>query len=145
MQFFIVLSGAGTSSTNTAPINKVYFLQSTTNNFAGTFNGGNVPNPARWTYLAICGRDGSNNAMCGNSQAAPPFDPRRNFHDASLYDGYYYTSRVSWAFYIIALFFAALAFFASIAAYCARLGAYLTGFLAFLAMIFQAIAAALMT
>lgn len=144
MQLFIILSGGGT---NTTPINRTYFLQTSTNNFGGSFNGGDVPNPVRWTYLAICGSDGSTNANCGSTSAAIPFDPRRNFDMSSLVGGntYYYLSRVSWAFYVIALFFAALAFFASIAAYFARLGAYLTGLLCFLAMAFQAIAAALMT
>lgn len=142
MQFFIVLSGLGTS-----PENKVFFLQSTTDNVQGTFNGGDVPNPVRWTYLAICGTDGSNNANCGPTAAAIPFDPRRNFGDDSLIGGnsYYYLSRVSWAFYVIALFFSVVAFLVSVAAIVARLGAYLTGFFAFLAMASQAVAAALMT
>lgn len=140
MQFFVVLSGLGTS-----PENKVYFLQSTTNNIGGSFHGGDVPNPARWTYLAICGEVNGDNGNCGPKSAAIPFDPARNFGSTTLGDGYYYTSRVSWAFYIIALFFAVVAFLISIAAIVARLGAYLTGFFAFLAMISQAVAAALMT
>lgn len=142
MQFFIVLSGLGTS-----PENKVFFLQSTTDNINGQFHGGDVPNPARWTYLAICGVDGSNNANCGPKAAAIPFSPRRNFGDDGAIGGnsYFYLSRVSWAFYIIALFFAVVAFLLTIAAFVARLGAYLTGFFAFLAMASQAVAAALMT
>jgi hypothetical protein len=142
MQFFVILSGLRTS-----PENKVYFLQSTTDNFNGNFNGGDVPNPVRWTWLAICGTDGSNNANCGPTGAAIPFDPRRNFGDDALIGGnsYYYLSRVSWAFYVIALFFAVVAFFVSVAAIVARLGAYLTGFFAFMAMASQAVAAALMT
>lgn len=140
MQFFVILSGLGTS-----PENKVYFLQSTTDNFGGSFHGGDVPNPARWTYLAICGESGGDNANCGPKGAAIPFDPSRNFNIDSSIGGYYYLSRVSWAFYLIALFFSVVAFLISIAAIVARLGAYLTGFFAFLAMIFQAIAAALMT
>lgn len=142
MQFFIILSGLGTS-----PENKVYFLQSTTNNFGGSFHGGSVPNPARWTFLAICGEVNGDNGNCGPKGAAIPFDPSRNFNNDALLGGnkYYYLSRIAWAFYLIALFFAVIAFLISIAAIVARLGAYLTGFFTFLALFFQAVAASLMT
>lgn len=58
---------------------------------------------------------------------------------------YFYLSRVSWAFYIIALFFAACALFTGLLALCTRLGSVLSGLNAFMAMASQAVAAALMT
>lgn len=49
------------------------------------------------------------------------------------------------AFYLIALFFAVCALLLSFIALCTRLGAFLTGSMTFLAILFQALAAALMT
>lgn len=58
---------------------------------------------------------------------------------------YFYLSRCAFAFWLIALFFAVIALFTSLLALCTRLGAYLTGFTTFLAFVFQALAASLMT
>lgn len=149
LQFFVILSGI-----NSSPLNRVYFLQSTSNGINGSPGARATGlNPVRWTYLAICGARGSRNADCSSRGAAIPFDLERNFGttqgvpqyflDHSSY--YYYTSRVSWAFYLIAIFFAVITFFISLLAICARLGAYLTGFFGLLAFIFQTIAASLMT
>lgn len=145
MQFLVVLSGLSPS-----PLNRVYFLEAST---AG-ITGGNerLQNPTRWTYLSICGVQDGLNANCGPTGAAIPFDPPRNFateqNVPEQFVGtsrYYYLSRVSWAFYIVALFFSVVAFFISLAAYFARLGAYLTGFTTLLALVFQALCSALMT
>ncbi|KAK5130346.1 hypothetical protein LTR08_002186 [Meristemomyces frigidus] len=147
LTFFIVLSGAHIYKT---PINLVYFLQADT----GSISGGNTQyqNPARWTWLAVCGVMNGHNANCGPLHAAQSFDPVKNF---GTRDGvpaqflgtnhYYYLSRFAWAFYIMALFFAVIAFFLSIFALCARLGAYLSGLMAMVALFFQTLAAALMT
>lgn len=145
LQFFIILSGL-----NSSPLNLVYFLQTSTN---GITNGNDeYRNPARWTYLDICGVDGSRNANCGSTRAATPFDPVRNFGtDTGVpqqfigTNYYYYLSRVAWAFYLIALFFAVVTFFISLLAICARLGAYLTGFFGLFAFMSQAVASSLMT
>lgn len=148
LQFFIILSGI-----NSSPLNLVYFLQTSTNGITGAAGSrGAGLNPARWTYLAICGADGSRNVNCSSKGAAIPFDLPRNFGttqgvpqqfiDANYY---YYLSRVAWAFYLIALFFAVVTFFISLLAICARLGAYLTGFFGLIAFMAQAIAASLMT
>lgn len=48
-------------------------------------------------------------------------------------------------FYLIAIFFGGIAFLTGFLALCTRLGAWLSSFLTFLALIFQGIAAALMT
>lgn len=146
MQFLVVLSGAHIGS----PINQVFFLQADT---SGISNGNsNYQNPARWTYFSVCGVQNGLNANCGHTTAALPFAPAQNFGTTtglpSQFVGsskYYYLSRVAWAFYIIALFFAVVAFFLSIFALCARLGAYLTGLTTGLAVLFQAVCAALMT
>ncbi|KAK4495476.1 hypothetical protein PRZ48_013807 [Zasmidium cellare] len=147
MQFFIVLSGLDTS-----PVNQVYFLQASTN---GITNGNTrLRNPARWTYLDICGVGANGrNTDCTDTTAALPFDPVRNFGTTSGVPArfvddrsyYFYMSRFAWVFYLIALFFAVVAIFISLFALFARLGAYLTGFTTFLALFFQTLAAALMT
>ncbi|EME38935.1 hypothetical protein DOTSEDRAFT_75589 [Dothistroma septosporum NZE10] len=147
LQFLVILSGL-----NSTPLNQIYFLQADTN---GITNGNDqLRNPARWTYLDICGVGANgHNADCTSTRAALPFDPVRNFGtttgvpDAFVnHSGYYfYISRFAWVFYLIALFFAVVAFLLSVFALFARLGAYLSGFTVFLAVGMQAIAAALMT
>jgi len=145
MQFLVILSGL-----NHSPLNQIYFLQADT----GAISNGNANfrNPARWTYLDICGVADGKNVDCTSTTAALPFDVPRNFGTT---DGvpqtfigtnyYYYLSRFAWVFYLIALFFAVVAFLLSVFALFARLGAYLTGFTSMLAVFFQALAAALMT
>ncbi len=147
LSIFIVLSGA----VNSSPMNKVYFLQASTAGISGS--GPSVPNPARWTYFSICSARNGNNAACGKVTAAQPFDPRRNFGtrnglpDQFANGGsmYYYESRVAWAFYIIALFFAVMALLLSVTALCSRLAAKFTGMMTIIALVAQAVAAALMT
>ncbi|QIW99206.1 hypothetical protein AMS68_004724 [Peltaster fructicola] len=144
LQFFVILSG----SVYSTPENSIYFLEASTNGVSG------AQNPTRWTYLALCGADSNgNNANCGSTAPAIPFNPPQNFNtNSGLPDDfvnhqnyYYYLSRFAWVFYLIALFFAVIAFLVSIIALCSRLGAYLVGSSTFLAMFFQALAASLMT
>lgn len=148
-QFFVILSGVINDS---APFNRVYFLQADTSGISG---GGNnfVPNPARWTYFAACGVRDGRNANCGKVNAAMPFDPVRNFGTQNnVPEGlvqhpsqYYYMSRVMWAFYIIALFFAVVALLLGVFALCSRLAAKFTGLVTIIALVMQAVTAALMT
>lgn len=49
------------------------------------------------------------------------------------------------AFYLMAIIFAAIALFTGLLAMCSRLGGYISGFNTSLALFFQTIAAALMT
>lgn len=147
MQFFIILSGV-----NSSPVNKVYFLQASTDGINQPPANDRLRNPARWTFLAICGVVNGLNGDCTSKSAALPFDPTRNFGTdqgvpAPLLAGsyYFYLSRFAWVFYLIAVFFAVVAFFLSIFALFARLGAYITGLSAFIAVFFQALAASLMT
>jgi len=146
MTFFIVLSGSHIGS----PVNHVYFLQAGTASITG--GNSNLHNPARWTYLAICGVTGSLNSDCGHTKAVQSFDPSKNFGTSNGLPGslvnsnyYWYMSRFTWVWYIIALFFAVCAFFLSLLALCTRLGAYLSGFTTLIACFFQALAAAMMT
>jgi hypothetical protein len=148
LQFFVILSGVSTHT----PLNKIYFLQADTSGISSG-NGSPVPNPARWTYFAICGERNGNNAMCGKVNAAIPFDPVRNFGtQTNVPEGlvqhpsqYYYLSRVAWAFYTIALFFAVVALLLSVFALCSRLAAKFTGLVTCIALIMQAVTASIMT
>jgi hypothetical protein len=145
MQFLVILSGL-----NSSPVNQVYFLQADT---SGVTNGNSIlQNPTRWTYLAICGMQDGLNANCGPTHAAIPFDPPRNFDTTNglpeQFSGtkyFYYLSRVAWAFYLVALFFAVVTFFVSLLAICARLGGYMAGFFGLAAFMFQALCSSLMT
>ena len=144
LQFFVILSGA----VNKTPIDKFYFLQTSTNGIPDSRN------PTRWTYFALCGVDPSTglNANCGKTQAALPFDPPRNFGTIENVpqgligtNQYYYLSRFMFAFYLIALFFAVIALFSGLLAVCSRLGGYLSSLTTFIALFFQTLAAALQT
>lgn len=146
MQFFIVLSGTHIGM----PENRIYFLQAATDGVTG--GNSNVHNPVRWTYFSICGVANGLNYDCGRPTPALPFDPERNFGTStglpsqfSNHARYFYLSRFAWVFYLIALFFGVVALLLSVFALCARLGAYLTGLNAALALFFQSLAAALMT
>ena len=147
LQILVILSGLKGS-----PVNQIYFLQADTSSIKSTSL--YYHNPARWTYLDICGVSPSGKNMdCSKKSADIPFDPVKNFGTTKGVPSefvknphrYFYLSRVAWAFYLIALAFAALALLASLAALFARLGAYMSGLTTFLAMICQAVAAALMT
>lgn len=144
LQFFLILAG----TTNTTPINHVYFLETTTNGIPG------ARNPSRWMLLYICGADGSRNANCGSPVPALPFDPPRNNNfgteegipDAFIgTNRYFYLSRFAFAFFLISLFFGVVALLTGVLALCTRLGAYLSSANAFVALGFQTLFAALMT
>lgn len=143
-QFLTILTGG----VNSSPLNKFYFLQASTNGIP------NARDPSRWTFFAICGADPStgHNTNCGASVPALPFDPPRNFGTTEnvpeQFIGthqYYYLSRFMFAFYLIALFFAAIALISGLLALCSRLGGYLSSLMTSVALFFQVIAASLMT
>jgi len=137
-----------TGGVNGSPLDKFYFLEASTNGIP------NARNPSRWTFFAICGADPSSghNANCGAPVPALPFDPPRNFGTQQnlpeQFIGthqYYYLSRFMFAFYLIALFFAAVALLSGLLALCSRLGGYLSSLMTFIALFFQSLAASLMT
>lgn len=144
LQFFTILSGA----VSHAPINKFYFLEASTGGIP------NARNPTRWAFFAITGVDPSSglNDNYGAVVPALPFDPPRNFGtETGIPDQfigtkqYFYLSRFMFAFYLIALFFAAVALFSGLLALCSRLGGYLSAMTTFVALFFQSLSAALMT
>jgi hypothetical protein len=144
LQFFTILTGG----VNSAPLDRFYFLQASTNGIA------NARNPSRWTFFAICGADPSSghNANCGAPVPALPFDPPRNF---GTEDGvpeqfigtnqYFLLSRFMFAFYLIALFFGAIALLTGLLALVSRLGGYISSMTTSIALFFQTLAATLMT
>ncbi|KAH7381686.1 SUR7/PalI family-domain-containing protein [Pyrenochaeta sp. MPI-SDFR-AT-0127] len=144
LQFFTILTGA----INSSPLNQFYFLEASTNNIP------NARNPSRWTFFAICGADPTtgHNANCGNIVPALPFDPPRNFGTEENIpeqflntNMYFLLSRFMFAFYLIALFFAAIALLSGVLALCSRLGGYLSAMTTAVALFFQSLAAALLT
>lgn len=147
--FLILLAGA----IDHAPVNKFYLLQ------ADTARIPSAPPVSRWSYWNVCGvRDGR--TVCGDqgfSQVHPayPLDPAShrtfdttvNIPEGFLKDhnSYFLMTRFMFAFMLIALFFGACALLTGLLALCTRLASYLSGFLAMIAMFFQALNAALMT
>jgi len=126
----------------------IYFLQSTTKGIPG------APNPARWTYWAVCGVDGDLNANCGKATPALPFAPanKHNFNTNTgvpeafiKHNYYYYMSRFAWVFFLIALIFSVFAFLTSALALCTRIGAFFSGLNTLIAFAWQTLAAILMT
>jgi len=145
MEFLVILSGLSQT-----PENQVYFLQASTNGIRSS--SANYHNPARWTFLSLCGVSGGNNANCAGTVAGLTFDPVRNFQTTAGVPSpllntshYFYLSRFAWVFYLIAVFFAVVAFFVGLLALCTRLGSYLASTTTFVALFFQALAASLMT
>lgn len=145
LQFFIILSG----DTYGNPENRIFFLQSSTNGIPGQRN------PSRWTFFKICGvNDQGRNANCGAAVPALPFSPpsRSNFDTTTgvpdRFIGtrhFYYLSRFMFAFYLVSLFFGAVAFLTSALALCTRLGSYLSAVNTMTACFFMGLAAALQT
>ncbi|CAL5872717.1 uncharacterized protein PFLUO_LOCUS6984 [Penicillium psychrofluorescens] len=141
--FLTLLGGAR----NTDPLNRIYFLEANTGNIPG------APPVSRWTFWALCSvKNGLND--CGSSHPDFPLDPpsHRNFnttvnvpHEFIGTNHYFLTSRFMFPFIIIGLFFAVLALFTGLLALCTRIGSYISGLLAWLALTFQAITTCLMT
>jgi hypothetical protein len=132
LQLLTILTGG----VNSAPLDRFYFLQASTNGIA------NARNPSRWTFFA----------NCGNVVPALPFDPVRNFGTQQGVpqqfigtNQYYYLSRFMFAFYLVALFFGAVALLTGLLALVSRLGGYISSMTTSVALFFQALAAALMT
>ncbi|KAK4989444.1 Eisosomes component [Elasticomyces elasticus] len=142
LQLLVILSGAVAGN----PLDLVYFLEATTNGIKG------ARNPTRWTFFSICGVVNGRNGNCGAIVPALPFDPPRNFGTTSGIPApfigthtFYYLSRFMFAFYLVALFFAAIALFTGLLALFSRIGAFLSGFNTMVALFFQTLTATLMT
>ncbi|KAJ5805449.1 Actin cortical patch SUR7/pH-response regulator PalI [Penicillium pulvis] len=142
--FLTLLGGARNSN----PLNQIYFLQADTSNIPG------APSTSRWTFWNVCSVTDNGRNDCGSSHPDFPFDPPRadNFntttnvpHQFIGTKHYYLTSRFMFPFIIIGLFFAVVSLFTGLLAMCTRIGSYISGFLAWLALTFQVITTCLMT
>lgn len=147
LQMLVILSGG----VNSYPINLIYFLRANTDGIQPQ-----PRNPTSWTFWALCGVNPGNgrNIDCGEPVPALPFDPkhRTNFGTVTGLpeefigtSHYFYLSRFMFAFYLIALLFAAIALATGLLALCSRLGGYISGLNTAIALFFQTISAALMT
>jgi len=146
--FFVILAGV----TYTVPLNETFFLSADISSF---HTGIDSPSGfGQWTLWGICGAttDGKN-VNCGTHHAAYPFDPSANFNGSSSVPAYfyanqhyyYYTSRIMFAFFLIAVSFAVFSLFSSLLALCSRIGSAVTSVFAMAACVFDIIAASLMT
>jgi len=144
--FFVILAGVRDS----VPLNETFFLSADISSFKS-----NVNTPSgygQWTLWGICGAttDGKN-VNCPNSVPAYPFDPAANFNSGvPAYflvhqNYYYYTSRFMFAFYIIAVAFAAFSLLTGLLALCSRLGSAVSSVFAMAALVIDIVAASLMT
>lgn len=148
--FLILLSGAIDDS----PVNKWYLLQADTSGIPSAPDG-----LARWSYWNVRPVDGDISFRDDNGYThvhpAFPLDPAggRTFDTTvnvpenfvANHGYYFYMTRFMFAFMLIALFWAVMALFTGLLALCTRIGAYLSGLLAFLALFFQLIQCSLMT
>ncbi|KAL2801250.1 SUR7/PalI family-domain-containing protein [Aspergillus keveii] len=132
---------------NTNPLNQIYFLQVDTSNIPG------APALSRWTWWNLCAVE-NGDSQCGSSHPDYPFDPpshrtfntEENIPEAFIGTNHYFlTSRFSWPFMLIALFFGVISFFTGMLAMCTRIGSYLSALMAWLALVFQIITTCLIT
>jgi SUR7/PalI family len=135
----VILAGV----TYTPPLNETFFLSADISSFHTGIDSPSGSNPPRsqltigfgqWTLWSVCGAttDGKN-VNCGKHHPAYPFSPAENFPNSTVpiyfvqnEHFYFYTSRFMFAFYLIAITFAALSIFTSLLALCSRLGSAIT-------------------
>lgn len=143
--FFIILSGVK----GTTPLDKTYFLQADTSGITG------ARDLSQWTYFHICG---AGNTGCSKASPAMPFGHAWANNADNIPNGlggkyagnttaefYFYMWRFGWVMYLMSLFFEVMAFFAGFLACCGRLGAAISGLVAFTALFFYSVAVSLMT
>lgn len=107
----IVLSG----SIDHFPINEFYWIQADTSGIT------NAPDYSRWTFWGLCSNRSRNN-QCQDLAPLYPFSPVDNFGTTSNVPSsfvsdrnvYYYLTRCSWAFFLIALIFVGVSFISSL-------------------------------
>ncbi len=141
--FFIVLAGVKQSS----PLTEFFFLSVDTSSITG------APPVSHWTLWNICNGESGSNTACGHVQPAFPFQPQSNFNTMKNIPAefmnnssfYYYTSRVDFAFFLIAVAFSSFSFLTGFLALCSRIGSGLAAILAFCGLLASIVAAALMT
>ncbi|EER34042.1 hypothetical protein CTRG_02860 [Candida tropicalis MYA-3404] len=138
---FTVLSG----SSKHAPLNKFYWLQADTSDIP------NAPaNRSAWTFWGVCDKNDFSNCLLG---PAYPIDPQDNFGTTENVpedflnneNTFYYLSRFSFAFCLIALAFVGLAFIIDILGLCFEIIDKVVIILITIALIFMAGFAAMQT
>ncbi|ROT41059.1 hypothetical protein SODALDRAFT_322271 [Sodiomyces alkalinus F11] len=143
--FFVILSGVRDHT----PLNQTYFLEADTSGITG------ARDTSRWTYFYVCNE---RNVDCWGAWPAPAFGWAWHANPDNVPDGlsgshggdttshsYFYMWRFSWVFYMIALFFVALAWFSSFLACFGRLGSAVAALLSSIGLLFLTIAVSLMT
>jgi len=144
--FFVILAGVRDS----VPLNETFFLSADISAFKGPVN---TPSGyGQWTLWGICGAtsDGMN-VNCPSPKAAYPFNPAQNLGNqvpayfVNNQDFFYYTSRFMFAFFIIAVAFAAFSLLTGLLALCSRLGSAVSSVFALAALVIDIVAASLMT
>jgi len=147
MIFFIILAGAE----NHTPLNQIYYLWADTSKISG------APPISEWTLWNVCTSSsmtgGGNTMMCGKVKPANPFLPQQNFGTStgvpdyflSHHRTFYYLSRVTFAFYLISLFFMVSSLATGLLALCSRLGSAISSLTAAWACFCLTVTAALMT
>lgn len=141
--FLIVLAGAFDRS----PLNQFYWLEADTSGIQG------APDQTRWTNYGYCGVQNGKNYNCSSNKPDFAFQPDKTFGTTQgvpqdfieNHDTYYYLSRFSWPFYLIALFFLVVGFLLNFFAICSRLGSALSSLSTFVAWLFTITASCLST
>lgn len=148
MLFFILLSGVR----ETNPLGQFYFFEFDTSGITGATT--DIPNPVRWTPYNYCGvSDSGRNTNCSPRRAAFPFQPQNAFGTTNgipsdILDNsstYYYLSRISYGFYIVALAFTVFSLGLAAIGCCSRLASAVASFFSFVGLLFVAAASAMIT
>ncbi len=133
---------AGVRDSN--PLNRIFFLS------ASTGVSGSPSGYSHWTLWNLCGAtSGGHNFGCGSNVAAYGFNPRSQLPAIPI--GYsqpgdqFITSRVFFAFMLIALSFVFLTMLASLVGFLGRLGAFIGSLVSLMALASTTVAAVLMT
>ncbi|KAK9313513.1 SUR7/PalI family-domain-containing protein [Lipomyces starkeyi] len=140
---FIILAGIKDSS----PLNRIFYFEADTSGI------GNAPPTSRWTLWNVCGVSNGLNSDCRSNKPAYAFQPDVNFGSTSgvpstilnNHSTYYYLSRFSFAFFLIATIFSGFAFLSGLFALFSRLATAVTAGLALAALITDIIASSLAT
>ncbi|KAK9475190.1 SUR7/PalI family-domain-containing protein [Dipodascopsis tothii] len=129
------------------PLNRIFMFEADTSGISS------APDSTRWTLWNRCGVSGGINHDCTSNHPAYAFQPDVNFGTTSgvpsgfqsHHNRYYYMSRFTFAFFMIALIFSAFAFLSGWLSLCSRLASGVTSMLTALAAMFDIIASALAT
>ncbi|KAK9359743.1 SUR7/PalI family-domain-containing protein [Lipomyces starkeyi] len=140
---FIILAGVKDSN----PLNRIFYFEADTSGI------GNAPPTSRWTLWNVCGVSNGLNSDCSSNKPAYAFQPDVNFGSTSgvpsailnNHSTYYYLSRFSFAFFLIATIFSGFAFLSGLFALFSRLATAVTAGLALAALITAIIASSLAT